>query len=599
MSSRERRSVAQPSNYKTYSETGTDTGSQGSEGLSEAVVGQSTQASHPTDGRSDPSSPDISSQQTNPSEQDIVNVHADILDTEFNESPTPQARKKPPKKDKNKENGGARPKVRQHVSHSRDLLLPPPIKHDNAILNNVNKLQDEAKDYEKTADFRSANDKKKQLVQMPEGYDGYYTVSDSDNEPNIAQMYDQHLKNSKQARAAKQNKNVGAKSAKNHTAVKQASVKENIVGDNMNEYLDANIKEVQISPPHTKIPAKNKKQKQTLRQQELIDEIVNSDDLSYSRDTGMAYKKKKGKKQDKRDTRDRRRVVKKADSPPPRRTHHKTASTRWSRSPARRQRGYDREEPWRRRDRSDSTSTHTGESDTSSSTSTSQESEESDSTEVETSPERHPVRHHRKNKKRVKSGILAKPSNRVKKELIYPHFSLCQGGAFVATEVTYAQLTYEQFMAGETHTILRCRSAREKEGRLRLLSALTRWRLRSSVAWAQIKSAYAVILRDIENGIARWEDDFYSYQHLLLEKPQLPTKTKSANGTANAATKTDFQWFCKAFQRPEGCSLQPPHAARIGNRDRVVHHYCAKCYISTKIRRYHSEASTECPLYEH
>ena len=144
----------------------------------------------------------------------------------------------------------------------------------------------------------------------------------------------------------------------------------------------------------------------------------------------------------------------------------------------------------------------------------------------------------------------------MRQELTYPHFSLCQGGGFVSVEVTFNQLMFEQFVAGETETILSVHNKKEKKGRLRLLSKITRWRLRPSVSWPQLHNAYAVILRDIENEYIIWDTDFNAYQYLL-------TKRINTKMSMQKDRRSDGTWFCKAFQCPEGCTKDSPHIARI------------------------------------
>ena len=603
MSGREKRSVAQPMDYKRYNETGT----QNDEGEIGSDMGQPITASHQSEVVTHPShSAKTGTADTESNlEQDVVNLFPDVNDSEFADTASPRASKRsgrPEMKsnEKNKQNG-ARPKVKK-VTRERDLSLPPPITDKINNLNMAPNLQDKHERNKKNTIPEAKTSGNKKAIpkdREEERYAQYYNISESDNEPDLALMYDKHVQ-------IQHDKKVALDLAR-------LDSQRNLTPDEtdyMNEYYLEHLSKVPPPLPHVNIPRKKKLSKAE-RQQQLIDELANSDELIYCRETGMAKKKQKdsparstGKKASPK--RDKRRVVKKDDAPK-RRTHAKTAAARRSRSPTRKQRGYDRAEPWDRRRGRDRSSSSSGESestssddpddsnvDDSNSQDTSDTDESGDMSRHSSASSRHRHRRRNKKEKRVKSGILAKPSSKVKQELVYPHFSLCQGGSFVATEVTFNQLTYEQFLAGETHTILRCRNKKERAGRQRLLATITRWRLRTSVAWSQIRAAYAVILRDIENGIATWEENFYAYQHILYERPQLPVKT-----TKTVNNKAENYWFCKAYQKVNGCSLDPPHVARIGNRDRVVQHYCAKCYINNKQKKFHSESSLECPLYEH
>ena len=65
----------------------------------------------------------------------------------------------------------------------------------------------------------------------------------------------------------------------------------------------------------------------------------------------------------------------------------------------------------------------------------------------------------------VKSGISARPNSNVKDQLTYPHFSLGQISGFIGQNISYHQLTYEQFMAGELSTIVNAQTTAEATGR--------------------------------------------------------------------------------------------------------------------------------------
>ena len=65
------------------------------------------------------------------------------------------------------------------------------------------------------------------------------------------------------------------------------------------------------------------------------------------------------------------------------------------------------------------------------------------------------------------------------------HFNL--GGTFISNPVKFNQLSFEQFVAGETKTIRKTKSIKERDGRLRLLQRIAYWNLRSGVEWNQMK----------------------------------------------------------------------------------------------------------------
>ena len=156
--------------------------------------------------------------------------------------------------------------------------------------------------------------------------------------------------------------------------------------------------------------------------------------------------------------------------------------------------------------------------------------------------------------------------------MTYPHLTLAQTSVFVTTEIKYNQLTYEQFLAGEISTINRVCSQTERLGRLRLLQHVAHWKLRPNVTWPQLHNVYAIVLRDIENDAIGWSADFNNYQYALADK--ITSAIKS--------TKAGSNWFCKQYQKIEGCTRMAPHQVKFGNTERIVHHFCAKCWIREK-----------------
>ena len=202
--------------------------------------------------------------------------------------------------------------------------------------------------------------------------------------------------------------------------------------------------------------------------------------------------------------------------------------------------------------------------------------------------------HKTRNSRKVKSGINAKPSSSVHRELTYPHFSLGQISGYVAVNISFHQLTYEQFVAGEMHTILRTREEVEKYGRERLLSKIATWKLRVNVTWAQVRNAYAIILRQIENGEATWDIDFNTREYLIYEKVMLKTEKEKIERDRIRKTTGTGDWFCKAFQREDGCSKETPHWGTVLGKPRMVQHFCATCWQKDRTKRMHSESSMEC-----
>ena len=195
--------------------------------------------------------------------------------------------------------------------------------------------------------------------------------------------------------------------------------------------------------------------------------------------------------------------------------------------------------------------------------------------------------------KKVRSGINAKPSSSVRRQLCYPHFSLGQVSGYIGLNVPFHSLTFEQFVAGELETIHTCLDNYEREGRLSLLHQIVQWNLRNTVSWNQIRNTYAHILRRIENREIDWDADWDKYERYIYDK--VNSTVPSKNKEVKTKPKNEITWFCKMYQKAEGCAKESPHTGRMGNQFRQLHHICACCWLKEKVKRTHPECSPDCP----
>ena len=209
--------------------------------------------------------------------------------------------------------------------------------------------------------------------------------------------------------------------------------------------------------------------------------------------------------------------------------------------------------------------------------------------------------------KKIKSGINAKPNCEVIEQKRYPQFSLGQVSGFVGQDIAFSSLTYEQFMAGELTTIINCHDPVEVRGRIEILQRVALWRMRANVTWPQVRGTYSFILRSIENQEISWTADWDRYERHIYEKIVIPNATNTGSSTTinkrprNVSTvisSNDAVWFCKSYQRFDGCNKEAPHSAKIGNMFKQVQHICALCWLKDRVKRYHPECSPDCPLKE-
>ena len=134
---------------------------------------------------------------------------------------------------------------------------------------------------------------------------------------------------------------------------------------------------------------------------------------------------------------------------------------------------------------------------------------------------------------------------------------------------------------------------------MRLLQRVTMWRLRAGVSWIQIRNTYAHILRRIEDREITWEEDFDKYERSIYERvTTTQIKTEKAKSSQPGRTGGESTWFCRNFQKPEGCSREAPHPGRVGNQIRSLQHICVACWLKDKTKRQHSESSSDCPNKE-
>ena len=327
----------------------------------------------------------------------------------------------------------------------------------------------------------------------------------------------------------------------------------------------------------------------------IAEELANDDNLSICRDTGiMRRRDSPGRHRDRspkststRSERSRSSRVSTAsrhkDKGRSRDRERSTLRDRTSRGGNYKKNRYHREEPWSRemnRALSSSSNYHdSGESETSSNNNSS-----SDKTYAGTK---------KQITRKKNSGINAKPYSQVKQELVYPHYSLAQHPSFIGIPLNFHNLSYEQFLAGELTTIMNSTSNEERQGRVTLLHKIAAWKLMSNTTWPQVRNTYAHVVRRIENKEISWSSNFDKFERHIYEK--ISSKNDKMD-KKKISIKSD--WFCKQFQRSEGCSKETPHMAIVNGQNRQVSHFCAACWQKDRRKKWHSESSPECPLKE-
>ena len=326
----------------------------------------------------------------------------------------------------------------------------------------------------------------------------------------------------------------------------------------------------------------------------IAKDLINDEKLSICRDTGIMKKRSSSPAASRRSR----------DPPRHARNDHRSdrSSSGWSstsrqhRSPERcekRRDGskkYDKEEPWSREMRRAFSPSR--EKERAGGSDRSWFSGDTDSTSSDDMNKQK-----RRKRRNEKSGINAKPCSKVKKELTYPHFSLGQLSGFMGVPISYHVLSYEQFVAGEMCTIMNTSCATERRGRVTLLQKVTNWKLMVNASWTQIRNTYAHVLRKIENDEIDWGYDFDRFEKHIFDKVAIrPEKTERP---IRKVTSPQQDWFCKQYQKVDGCPKDSPHTTMVGNRVKTVQHFCAACWlVDRKTKKWHPECSPDCPLKE-
>ena len=197
----------------------------------------------------------------------------------------------------------------------------------------------------------------------------------------------------------------------------------------------------------------------------------------------------------------------------------------------------------------------------------------------------------------VRSGISARLNSNVSEQLVYPQFLLGQISGFIGQNINFHQLNYEQFIANELSTIVNLQNVTEICGCTKLLHRVSLWKLRANVTWQKVHNAYAHIVHRIENKEIMWEANWDDYERHIYDK--VVNSSVGANKMDKVKKQqSEFTYFCKSYQKTEGCRKESPHDIKIGNVFRQVHHICTTCWCKDRSRKEHSKSSSECPYRE-
>ena len=175
----------------------------------------------------------------------------------------------------------------------------------------------------------------------------------------------------------------------------------------------------------------------------------------------------------------------------------------------------------------------------------------------------------------MKSGKSAQIATRVVRGQFWPHSKLSLG--YVSKNVTYDELTLEEFVAGYSAILL-----------LPQMGALMY--LASVYEWPSVRSFHAAVLLEIERGQLNWGHSFLHLENRTLASSHKKTKDQKCP----APSTSTAVFFCREYQKGS-CSHSKDHHAMLKGEKKWLCHICAACWVKDKVKRMHSEYSDDCP----
>ena len=194
--------------------------------------------------------------------------------------------------------------------------------------------------------------------------------------------------------------------------------------------------------------------------------------------------------------------------------------------------------------------------------------------------------------KKQKSGMLDKAGTSIHRKVIWAQKNLMEDWA--DEDVDFKQINFDHLVAGEMRTIEMCTEPAEILARIRLIRKMAYARLRG-YDWVLIRKLYAAVLRAIESKECDWEANFDRFDAILYRRPPMKPRQPEREDRGTQGKK----WFCRDWNKPEGCTRSAPHKAWVGSgqnaSQKTVLHICAACYMKERAAREHPECSDNCP----
>ena len=158
-----------------------------------------------------------------------------------------------------------------------------------------------------------------------------------------------------------------------------------------------------------------------------------------------------------------------------------------------------------------------------------------------------------KKKRKTKSGMSKKASDKIKMLQVWPHAVLQY--EFVSENISFSNLAFRMFVAGELELLTSKISKVEYQGRMRLLKKMVCYS--SLYKWKHLLKFYAAWLRRIEMGMNSWEDDSAQIEVAMLTGHCLNRKEDKGY-----LSKSEQVWWCPNYNKDK-CSYASSHQKKI------------------------------------
>ena len=120
----------------------------------------------------------------------------------------------------------------------------------------------------------------------------------------------------------------------------------------------------------------------------------------------------------------------------------------------------------------------------------------------------------KKHTTKMKSGMMALPSENIKSQEIWPHYNL--GFGYVTSAIQFNQISFEQYIVEESKMIQKSSDPIEIKGRLSLMARLAYLKQKGH-AWSLLRNLYAAIVNSIEQHDSTWSSDWRHIEEVVLD----------------------------------------------------------------------------------